>query len=367
MEPMYDALSANAEIGVNRGMNDRERIRLTSLAGCGGCAAKTGQDDLAQVLRRLPRIDDPNILMGYRTSDDAGVYRLSDELALVQTVDFFPPIVDDPFHYGSIAAANALSDVYAMGGRPLTALNVLGYPGKKMSDEVVGMILAGAAEKAREAGCPVLGGHTIESTEPFFGLCVTGVVHPEKFISNSGGRPGDALILTKPIGTGIIVTAAKADMVPEKVLDGAIMIMETLNRVASEAMVKAGASACTDITGFGLIGHLREVCEGSGVGAELSFSKVPVIDPIVFELAAMGIATKLANYYSSGKFTDYDGGVSETQRIILCDPQTSGGLLVALDPDKLDLFRKELGEYNLPVSEIGRLTADPQYKIFVRP
>ncbi|MFA6451261.1 MAG: selenide, water dikinase SelD, partial [bacterium] len=187
-------------------------------------------------------MEDPNVLHGYRTADDAGVYRLSADLALVQTVDFFPPVVDDPFAYGSIAAANSLSDIYAMGAKPVSALNVLGFPRKKMSNEDVEEILRGASKKTLEANCPIIGGHTIEAPEPFFGLCVTGAVHPERFITNGGGRAGDVLVLTKPLGTGVITTAAKAGLVTKEVLERATEVMNTLNRSASEAMLRAGAT-----------------------------------------------------------------------------------------------------------------------------
>jgi selenium donor protein len=347
-------------------MNDSESIRLTSLAACAGCAAKVDRDELAKVLRSLPHLSDPNVLQGFQTSDDAGVYRLNDELALVQTVDFFPPILDDPFHFGSIAAANSLSDVYAMGGKPLTALSVLGYPSNKLPTQIVEQILTGAIEKAREAGCPILGGHTINSEEPFFGLAVTGSVHPNKFVSNTGGGAGDVLVLTKPIGTGIITTAAKAGLIPNEILTRTIEIMCALNNKASEAMMKAGATACTDITGFGLLGHLHEICIGSGVGAELEFSSIPFIDPIVFEFAEQGITTRLTNFYSSKNYAIYDDALSETQRIAVCDPQTSGGLLVALPPKNFEFFMNEMAGCKFPVVQIGKLITGPKNKIILK-
>jgi selenide, water dikinase len=347
-------------------MNSRDKINMTTLAGCAGCAAKAARNDLAQVLRRLPAIDNPNVLQGYKTADDAGVYRISDDIALVQTVDFFPPIVDDPFMFGSIAAANSISDIYAMGAKPVSALNILGFPRKKLTNDDIEDILRGAAEKANEAGCPIIGGHTIEAPEPFFGLSVTGIVHPERFITNGGGRAGDLLVLTKPIGTGVITTAVKADLVPAEILKRAMDIMNTLNRSASEAMLIAGAHACTDVTGFGLLGHLNEMCIAAGLGAELHAAEVPLIAPVVLELIEQGITTKLTNFKQSEMFTVYSGGISEELRIALCDPQTSGGLLVAIPPENVGIFMGEMKNYELPVAVIGSLVADAEMKIKIK-
>jgi len=347
-------------------MDDPNKIRMTSLAYCAGCAAKVERDVLGQVLRRIPHLEHPDVLGGYQTADDAGVYRISDDLALVQTVDFFPPIVDDPFTYGAIAAANSLSDIYAMGAKPLSALNILGFPRKKLSVEVVEIILRGAVEKAREADCPIIGGHSIDSPEPFFGLSVTGAVHPGRFITNGGGRPGDSLVLTKPIGTGILTTASKAGLISDELNGLAIEVMNTLNRAASEAMLAAGAHACTDVTGFGLLGHLHEMCRASGLGAEIIAADVPLIDPSVTQLAAEGITTQLSNFYQAAEFADYDSALPEELRIVLCDPQTSGGLLVAISQNKVGILLDALSDYKLQAAVIGNLVDDPQTRIKVK-
>ncbi|HPN93387.1 MAG TPA: selenide, water dikinase SelD [bacterium] len=313
------------------------------------------REDLAQVLRRLPHLDNPNILQGYLTADDAGVYRLDDSTALVQTVDFFPPVVDDPYYYGAVAAANSLSDVYAMGARPVVAMNVLGFPRKKLDNLTVEKILLGAVEKSREADCPIVGGHTIDAPEPFFGLSVTGLVNPAKFIGNNGGKAGNLLVLTKPIGTGALTTAAKAELIGEELLRETIRTMATLNKQASKAMASAGASACTDVTGFGLLGHLHEMCSASGVGARINAFSVPLIDPAVIEFISQGITTKLTNFEGSKKYAVYEDGVDENMRIALCDPQTSGGLLIALPPDALGVFEAEMAGYDLRTAVIGSL------------
>ena len=230
----------------------------------------------------LPPTEDPNLLVGISTGDDAAVYRLGEELALVQTLDFFPPIVDDPYWFGAIAAANALSDVYAMGAKPLLALNIVGFP-MDMDKAILGQILRGGHDKVHEAGAVIAGGHTIDDAEPKYGLAVTGVVRPGAQVTNSGARPGDALVLTKPIGTGIIATAGKEGRVDQETLDRTIQLMATLNRAASEAMLEVGVNACTDITGFGLLGHLSTMAASSGVSARVSLAAVPVI-PGTWEL-----------------------------------------------------------------------------------
>src|SRR5439155_11581768 len=229
------------------------------------------------LLGLLPEVRDPNVLVGSATSDDAAVYRLSDDLALVLTTDFFTPIVDRPYDFGAVAAANALSDVYAMGGRPLTALNLVGFPDQKLSVEVLADILRGAADKAAEAGIAIVGGHTIKSEEPIFGLAVVGTVHPKKVLSNAGAKPGDGLVLTKPLGLGIISTAAKNDQDAKGAITEAIRVMTTLNRAAAEVFTRFETHALTDVTGFGLLGHLRNVTAASGVTAEVWADRVPVI------------------------------------------------------------------------------------------
>jgi selenide,water dikinase len=288
---------------------------------------------LDQILKSLPKVDDPRILVG--TEDDAGVYQLSEELAIVQTVDFFTPVVDDPYAFGAIAAANALSDIYAMGAKPLTALNLVAFP-KDGPLEVLSEIMRGGAEKAREAGVAVIGGHSIDDKEPKYGMAVTGVVHPKKMALKNGARIGDMLLLTKPLGTGIISSAIKAGRAPRKMIEKAARNMQLLNKAASEAMVDVGVTAATDITGFGLLGHLHEMLHTSCVSARLGLSRIPVIDGVL-PLAKAGVpgGTRANLAYVGDKVT-WDGNISEEERLILADAQTSGGLLIAVSADKLD-------------------------------
>ena len=288
------------------------------------------------MLRQLPTITDPNLLVGISTGDDAAVYKMSDDMAIISTVDFFPPIVDDPFKFGEIAATNALSDVYAMGGKPVIALNIVGFP-IDLPHEILGEILSGGASKAEEAGVLIVGGHTVDDAEPKYGMSVTGVVHPGKQVTNAGAQPGDVLVLTKPIGTGIITTAGKQERVSEEVLNRAVDIMAQLNRRASEAMMHVGVNACVDITGFGLLGHLRLISEGSGVTAHVKVSHVPVIEGVE-ELLNMGIAPggTHRNLESLDGVVDWHEEIADETRILLADAQTSGGLLIAVPPEKLD-------------------------------
>ncbi len=311
--------------------------------------------DLAYVLRQLTPPGDPNLLVGADPADDAAVYRLNDDLALVQTVDFFTPIVDDPYTFGQIAAANSLSDVYAMGAQPLTALNIVGFPIKSLPAQVLGEILRGGADKAREAGVPIVGGHTIDDTEPKYGLSVTGTVHPQRFITARGGRAGDVLVLTKPLGTGTISTALKAGSATTTHVDQAVRWMTTLNRAASSAMLMAGAHAATDITGFGLLGHLLDLCQASRVGALIDSAAIPFL-PGALGYAQQGFVPggTQTNLSYVNPFVEF-GGTDESVQTILGDPQTSGGLLVALPPDRVANF----GSYadgGMLVTTIGRLT-----------
>ncbi len=263
------------------------------------------------------------------------MYKLDDDTAIIQTLDFFPPIVDDPYLYGQIAAANALSDVYAMGGRPLLALNIVGFP-IDLPKEILGEILRGGGAKAQEAGVLIVGGHTVDDQEPKYGLAVTGLVTPGAEVTNAGARPGDVLVLTKPIGTGIITTAGKQQRVPDDVLANAVAEMATLNHAASDAMTAAGANACADVTGFGLLGHLRAICQGSGVGARVNFGAVPQIEG-AWDLLESGIAPggthrNLASIDDVVEWNDLD----ENQRLLLVDAQTSGGLLISVASDGAD-------------------------------
>ncbi len=295
------------------------------------------------MLRQLPAIDDPNLLVGISTGDDAAVYKMSDEMAIISTVDFFPPIVDDPFKFGEIAATNALSDVYAMGGKPVIALNIVGFP-VDLPHDILGEILSGGASKAQEAGVLIVGGHTVDDAEPKYGMSVTGVVNPGEQVTNAGAQPGDILVLTKPIGTGIITTAGKQERVSEEVLNSAVNVMSELNRNASEAMMHVGVNSCVDITGFGLLGHLRLITAGSGVSAQVKVSDVPVIEGVQ-ELLDMGIAPggTHRNLESLDGVVDWHSDISAETQILLADAQTSGGLLMSVSAEKLDSLLAALG------------------------
>lgn len=286
------------------------------------------------MLRQLPPVCDPNLLVGPGTADDAAVYRLSEGTALVQTVDFFPPVVDDAFSFGEIAAANAMSDVYAMGGRPLLAMNVVGFP-VDLPKEILGRVLRGGASKAQEAGVIVVGGHTVDDAEPKYGMAVTGVLEPGRQITNAGARPGDALILSKPIGSGIITTAGKRQQVDAVVLDNAISVMSALNRAASEAMLEVGVHACVDVTGFGLIGHLLGMLRASDASAEVSFADLPLLDGAA-RLVDAGIfpGGTERNLRAADGSVEWSTELRENDKLLLCDAQTSGGLLMAVSESR---------------------------------
>jgi len=320
------------------------------------------------VLRSLPRFDDPNYLNREQHFSDAGIYRISDTHALVQTVDFFTPIVDDPYMFGQIAAANALSDIYAMGGKPLTALNIICFPTTCRPLQIMETILLGGYNKVKEAGAVVVGGHSIEDPEPKYGLSVTGLVEIKKLITGSEARPGDLLVLTKPLGTGIISTAVKGDMIDEKEADLVIRMMATLNAAASEAMIESSVLACTDITGFSLLGHLHEMLLSSSVSAQLEFEKIPFY-PRVKEMAALGMIPggayrnldyMLPHINWQGPFETKDDAL-----VILADPQTSGGLLAAVAPGKTDQFLAALQARKIPGQVIGRITDNPKSTITI--
>ena len=316
-------------------------VKLTKLAKCAGCGAKVGAGVLSQLLEDLRVHHDPNLLVGFDKSDDASVYKVSDDLALVQTVDFFPPIADDPYLFGQIAATNALSDVYAMGGEPKLCLNVMAVP-EDMPKEAVHQLLRGGYDKVYEAGALITGGHTILDEEPKYGLAVTGFVHPDKVLTNSGAQPGDILLLTKPIGIGILTTAAKAELASQEGMDLAYRLMTTLNKAGRDAMVKYRVHACTDVTGFGLLGHLYEMTQGSGVEAELRVDDIDLIGEAV-ELARMGILP--AGMYRNRTFAEAGvdpGDVELCRQDLLYDPQTAGGLLMAVHPEDAEALLSEL-------------------------
>jgi selenide,water dikinase len=298
-------------------------------------------------------VSHPDLLVGLETGDDAAVFRVSDDMALVQTVDFFPPIVDDPYWYGAIAAANAFSDVYAMGGRPVLALNIVGYP-VDHDLNVLSEILHGGYDKAAEAGVLIAGGHTVDDREPKYGMAVTGLVKPGSHVTNAGARPGDVLVLTKPLGTGIITTAGKAEAAPTGVLDEAVRVMATLNRAASEAMLEVGVNACTDVTGFGLMGHLGGMATGSGVAVRIRLGAVPVL-PGVRELLDDGLAPAgtYRNMKAADKLARWDPSLSLDDRLILCDAQTSGGLLFSVAQERVAALIRELEARSVLAAVVG--------------
>ena len=335
-------------------MENNDNVKLTKLAKCAGCGAKVGAGVLAGLLADIKVRTDPNLLVGFDKSDDASVYKISGELAIVQTVDFFPPIADDPYTFGQIAAANAMSDIYAMGGEPKLALNVMAVPAD-MDRDTVHAILRGGYEKVYEAGALITGGHSILDDEPKYGMAVTGFVHPDKIITNSGAKPGDELIFTKPLGSGIMTTAAKAGMASEEGLKYVLSVMTTLNRAARDIMVKYRVHACTDVTGFGLMGHLLEMTQGSGTGAVIDVRGIALVEESL-RLAEMGILPE--GMYRNRSFAEssVDGGdVSLAVQDMLYDPQTSGGLLMAVDPADADALFEEL-EPSVPRAQrIGRI------------
>jgi selenide,water dikinase len=332
--------------------------RLTELSHGAGCACKISANDLEHVLARIPASGDPNLLVGAAGRDDAAVYRVSDDLALVQTADFFTPIVDDPMAFGRIAATNALSDVYAMGARPLVAINLLAYSIADLGSELLGEILAGGAGAAADAGVAIGGGHSIDDPEPKYGMAVTGVVHPAEVLTNAGGCAGDELFISKPVGGGLVTTAAKRQLAPAETIAAAIEVMCTLNAAAADAARRAHANAVTDVTGFGLLGHLHELAEASGVSAEVDAAAVPAI------AGAMDLADRVGcvsggsrrNAEHADAFTEWSADLEPARRVLLTDAMTSGGLLVAAPS----------GEPPDGMARIGRLVEGSAGRISVR-
>jgi selenide, water dikinase len=320
------------------------------------------------VLAMLPPITDPNVLVGPETRDDAAVYRLTDGLGLVLTLDFFTPIVDDPYAFGQIAAANSLSDVYAMGGRPIAMLSIVGFPRDKLPMAVLGEVLRGGAEKAQEAGVSVVGGHSIDDAEPKVGYAVVGLVHPARIWRNVGARPGDTLVLTKPLGTGIISTAIKQAKAPDRAVTAAIRSMGTLNRSAAEAAATVMVHAVTDVTGFGLLGHLQEMTQGSKVRVRLHVGRIPLL-PDVVALAEAGLIPggTRRNLHAVAGTVRWDASIPEVLQFVIGDAQTSGGLLVAT-PDAPALLRALAAAGVDGAAEIGEVLAeDPTGTIEVAP
>ncbi|MBN2170883.1 MAG: selenide, water dikinase SelD [Candidatus Krumholzibacteriota bacterium] len=327
-----------------------------------------GPGDLARALCGLDLIEDPNLIVGFDTADDAGVYRLSDERALIQTVDFFTPIVDDPYLFGRIAAANALSDVYAMGGRPLCAMNIAGFPVKTMDIEVLRQILRGGLDTLREAGAALAGGHTVEDPELKYGMAVSGLVHPGRVLTNRGARAGDALVLTKPLGTGVVNTALKRGCAREADVAAAVAAMTTLNRRAAELLAQAEVHACTDVTGFGLGGHLGEMIEGADVGAVLRAGALPLL-PGARDYASRGLLP--GGLHRNREFragmTDIADGVPADLANLLFDPQTSGGLLVAVPGPQAEDLAAALRAGGVPdAAVVGEIVAKPAGRLVVR-
>jgi cysteine desulfurase len=345
-----------------------DEVKLTRFTTGLGCACKLRPQALEKVLRAVPVRPDPRVLIGIETADDAAVYRISDDLALVQSVDFFTPVVDDPHGFGAVAAANALSDLYAMGATPLFALSVAAFPSDRLPLEALEAILRGASEVAARAGISIVGGHTIDDREPKFGLAVTGSVHPDRILSNRGAAPGDALVLTKPLGLGILTTALKRGMLDAEETATVQATMAELNATAAEVARGFPVSACTDVTGFGLLGHLREMAVASGVDVEVDVGRLPVLGRAP-ELATGGVVPggTLNNLEHVAPGVDWGDGVSRTEQVIAADAQTSGGLLLSLPGDRADELVAALRAADVrDATRVGRVIGAGEGRIRVR-
>jgi selenide,water dikinase len=312
-------------------------------------------------------ISDERVIVGFNGHDDAAVVRLDDGKLLVQTVDFFTPIVDDPYQFGQIAAANSLSDIYAMGAKPIFALNIVGFPINDLPNEILTTILQGGADKAKEAGIPTVGGHSVDDKEPKYGLVVTGEVEEKNIVTNKSATPGDVLVLTKPLGIGIIATAIKKGVVKNDVIRAAVESMSSLNELSSKIMVELGVKTATDVSGFGLLGHLNEICEASKVSAEIKYDDLPLL-PGVNKLASDGIipgGTK-RNLSFATSFTYFHDQLTKIQQLISADAQTSGGLLISLPPDSAKIFIKKFNERSpIKAQEIGNIIKQKTNTIYV--
>jgi selenide,water dikinase len=344
-------------------------VRLTAYASGGGCATKIPQSDLAAILAALPiAATSPQLLVGADTSDDAAVYRLNDDIALVVTTDFFAPVVDDPGDYGAIAAANALSDVYAMGGTPLLALNIVAWPGEDVLPPwVLADVLRAGAEVVRDSGAVLAGGHSVRDQEPKYGLAVVGTVHPARITSNTRGRPGDVLVLTKALGTGIVSNATKLGEAAAEVTAAAVASMRSLNRDAAQAAARCEVRCATDITGFGLLGHARNIARGSQCGVEIDAASLPVL-PGVPELIEAGLIPggSRRNLAFADEWTHWDHGVAHLHRVVATDAQTSGGLLLAVSPEKSDELTRAIRDGGGIAATVGRLIDDAAGTVRVR-
>jgi len=342
-----------------------EDIKLTKLASCAGCGAKVGAGVLAKLLSDLPTVRDENLLVGFDKSDDAAVYRISEDLAVVQTLDFFPPIADDPYTFGQIAATNALSDIYAMGGEPKLALNIMCVP-KSMPKEDVHEILRGGYEKCAEAGAIICGGHSIYDNEPKYGLSVTGFVHPDRMWKNHGAKPGDVLFLTKPIGIGVLTAAQRGDLLEPETHELMIRLMTTLNKGARDILINYDVHACTDVTGFSFLGHLYEMCSGSDVSAEIDVNEISLI-PESLEFARIGILPE--GMYRNRTYAEHAVDTGNTELAVcdlLFDPQTSGGLLAAVDEKDADAVYEALKDRVPCVQRVGRITEKKEKSIYLK-
>jgi selenide, water dikinase len=351
-------------------MSAQPAVRLTSYSHGAGCACKLGPADLAQVLRHIPVATDPRVLVDAANRDDAAVFQVAPDRAIVATVDFFTPVVDDAYDFGRIAAANALSDIYAMGGAPLFALNLVAWPREAIPFEILGEVIRGGGEIAREAGIFVLGGHSVDDPEPKYGMVAIGDVHPDQIVTNAGAKPGDILVLTKPIGTGILTTALKRDRLTPDELAPAVRSMTTLNAGAARAMraTGAGTHAATDVTGFGLLGHLNSMLRASGAAAEIDSAAVPLL-PQAREMAAAGAIPggSKRNLASVSEAVTFASELGEVDRLLLADAQTSGGLLIAVSPERVDTLIGALErEGTLARAVVGRVRAGVPGAIAVR-
>jgi selenide,water dikinase len=345
-----------------------EDVALTTLVENAGCASKIGQEDLKRALAGLPRVFDPRVLVSSDTCDDAGVYKLTPTMALVQSVDVFTPVVDDAYAFGEIAAANSVSDIYAMGGKPLTALSIVAFPIEKLSPRIMNRMLQGGIDKLSEAGVAVLGGHSIKDREIKFGFAVTGIVHPKKITVNSKAKPGDVLILTKPIGTGTLSFARQIGRAPADGLAEAERSMRELNRAAAEAMIAAGVTTATDITGFGLAGHLGEIAAQSGVEVEVYGESIPVFTGVMdlIRQGAISGAVERNREYASA-FVKRSNAAGEDLETLLYDPQTSGGLLIAVRKSRAAALLATLHKKGVEsAAVIGRVTRKGRAKIILR-
>lgn len=324
---------------------------------------------MAYIVRHLPEYHNERVLVGPKTFADAGIYKINDEMALVETLDFFTPVVNNPYDYGQIAAANAVSDVYAMGGKPLTAMNILCYPLKSLDKDILVEILRGGADKVNEAGATVVGGHTLQDTEVKYGLSVTGIIHPDKIVTNAGAKPGDVLVLTKPLGTGLIISAIKANKVFEEDISIVTRSMTSLNKTASETMLESGVNACTDITGFGLLGHACEMAEASRVTLSFSAGRIPIFDGCE-RYVKMGLipgVSKLSKKYLKDAIR-IDSRVREELVDVLFDAQTSGGLLISLSEEKAEVICATLKERGVMAARIvGKVCERRDVSLVVTP